>query len=195
MSDRISAGAASTDDLLINTLRACGFFVRQTGLLEGQQPQIAGSIDNAAAFFKLTVAAAAVGGMQPTAEPDLISVNQHPTASANSKGFIIGSGMPAIGATFGEDATGNLVLVGSSNRRHSDGAGAQPFPQAWPHTQRIEAAQAFLAAYSDTNTARLLAYEVQPAIRRLASMIGQWQQAAIDKLITADAPKESDQTR
>jgi hypothetical protein len=60
-------------------------------------------------------------------------------------------------------------------------AGDQPFPQAWPHTQRAEAASAFLATYSDKNMEKLLGdYPVQPIIRALASMIGQWQQSAVN---------------
>ncbi|MYM65464.1 hypothetical protein GTP45_01275 [Pseudoduganella sp. FT55W] len=58
MSEQIKADTTSTDDMLISTLRACGFFVRQTGLLEGQCPQVSGTIDNAAAFFKLAVTGA-----------------------------------------------------------------------------------------------------------------------------------------
>lgn len=58
MSEQIEAGNASADDMLIRTLRTCGFFVRQIGLLEGQRPQVMGSIDNATAFFKLAVTGA-----------------------------------------------------------------------------------------------------------------------------------------
>lgn len=58
MSEQIEAGSGRADDMLISTLRACGFFVRQMGLLEGQRPQVMGSIDNATAFFKLAVAGA-----------------------------------------------------------------------------------------------------------------------------------------
>jgi hypothetical protein len=58
MSEQTEAGQAGTDDRLISTLRACGFFVRQMGLLEGQRPQVFGSIDSATAFFKLAVTGA-----------------------------------------------------------------------------------------------------------------------------------------
>lgn len=61
----------------------------------------------------------------------------------------------------------------------SAAAGEQPFPLAWSHAQRIAEAEQFLKAYSDTNMEKLLGdYLVQPIIRKLASMIGQWQQAA-----------------
>jgi len=58
--------------------------------------------------------------------------------------------------------------------------GEQPFPKAFPHAKRIELASALLSLYSDTNVEKLLDYEVQPIIRKLAAMIGQWQQAAVD---------------
>lgn len=58
MNEQIEVGVADTDDMLISTLRTCGFFVRQIGLLEVQRPQVLGSIDNATAFFKLAVAGA-----------------------------------------------------------------------------------------------------------------------------------------
>jgi hypothetical protein len=61
MSEQIEANSTSTDDMLISTLRSCGFFVRQMGLLEGQPPQVHGSIDNATAFFKLAVTGADAG--------------------------------------------------------------------------------------------------------------------------------------
>ncbi|NYE62223.1 CubicO group peptidase (beta-lactamase class C family) [Duganella sp. 1224] len=61
MSEQIEASSTSTDDMLIRTLRSCGFFVRQLGLLDGQRPQVMGTVDNATAFFKLAVTGADVG--------------------------------------------------------------------------------------------------------------------------------------
>lgn len=62
MTEKTEAGAAGTEDMMISTLRSCGFFVRQIGLLEGQRPGVLGNIDNAFAFFKLAVAGADAAG-------------------------------------------------------------------------------------------------------------------------------------
>lgn len=54
MSD-LTPAAPDNDSTMIDTLRACGFFVRTEFLVTGQRPQVVGTIDNAMEFFKLTV--------------------------------------------------------------------------------------------------------------------------------------------
>jgi hypothetical protein len=49
-----------TDNEMIQVLRACGFHVRTSGLLDKQRPQVFGSLDSAIALFKLIVAGADV---------------------------------------------------------------------------------------------------------------------------------------
>lgn len=57
MSEQPLIGETAHDDAaMIEMLHACGFFVRTSGLASGQRPQIAGSIDSAIAFFKLSIA-------------------------------------------------------------------------------------------------------------------------------------------
>lgn len=215
MNEQIEANQDKADGMMISTLRACGFFVRQMGLMEGDRPQVLGTIDNAMAFFKLAVAGAdaalegrrlpdGVNFVQATSSPDFMRTNlgdrrffavdltpSQPVANADGEGFITGTGQPVIGATWGKDAAGGLVLIGSANRTEE---GEQPFPQAWPHAQRVAAASAFLATYSDTNMEKLLGdYQVQPIIRALASMIGQWQQAAINMPTTTGSLEDAEQ--
>lgn len=73
----------------------------------------------------------------------------------------------------------DLSIITSAAPAPSAADGEQPFPLAWSHAQRIAEAEQFLKAYSDTNMEKLLGdYLVQPIIRKLAAMIGQWQQAA-----------------
>lgn len=47
-----------TDNEMIQVLRACGFHVRTSGLLDHQRPQVFGSLDSAIALFKLIVTGA-----------------------------------------------------------------------------------------------------------------------------------------
>jgi hypothetical protein len=57
MNDTNTPAAATADDQLITALRSCGFFVRTSGLLDNQRPQVLGHLDNANTLFKLVVAA------------------------------------------------------------------------------------------------------------------------------------------
>lgn len=58
MSKRLQTSSNMSEDTLVNALLRCGFFIRKKGLAIGQAPQITGSIDSAATFFKLVVAGA-----------------------------------------------------------------------------------------------------------------------------------------
>lgn len=69
MNEKTEAGEASTENMLISTLRTCGFFVRTNGLARGERPQVLGNIDHALAFFKLAVAGADAAAPQPAAAP------------------------------------------------------------------------------------------------------------------------------
>jgi hypothetical protein len=64
------AALNETGNEMIQVLRACGFHVRTSGLLDHQRPQVSGPLDAAITLFKLTVAAADVGGHSPGNTPN-----------------------------------------------------------------------------------------------------------------------------